>query len=1690
MQMNSKKILTIIYILLCSSAAMFSQNMLINGDFESGGSGLGFIVNGPGYTLINPPYTGTVPGNYTFATDPQVVNPIFVSGGDHTSGTGKMLIIDATTMGGSRFWRPGNTGGSICGITIGTVYTFSFWVKSISTTTVGLATQPNIGFFLLGGNNVNPANLNTVVQLPAAGWQKVLYTFTATSTCINIELFNNNTSAVGNDFAVDDFYLAAPPLPVTLSESFSNPTCQGLTDGTITASASYGTAPYNFTLTGPVTQTNTTGFFTGLAPGTYGVSVTDSAPTPGTVTHSGIVLVDPPGLTITASNTSICNGSSTNLSVSGSGLPVQWTASPADPSLTTPNSTNPVVSPTQTTTYTAITTALSSVNLIANPDFSAGNTGFTTDYTYLTVTNPGGQQGTYGIAPNSQGWFAGFSSCNDHTGGGNMYVSDGSIFNGGNDRVWCQTVTVIPGADYTFSYWSQNVASGNPANLDVVINGTSIGASLVPTAVCSWVKKTYIWNSGSNTSAQICLYDRVIVGGGNDFAIDDISFMAVPCSLSKSITINVTNTVNLTITDPPAVCSGTINITLPAVTAGSTSGTTLTYWTDSTATSPLGSPSAIAVGGTYYIKSTLGSCSIIKPVVVTISGSGSIAAPVVTTPLYLCQGSTASALTATALPGATLNWYGTNATGGAASSTAPIPSTATLGTTTYYVSQTVGTCEGPRAAINVIVTSGTGIYNIFCDPSQATTTNSVFFDWSNIAGLPHVYTISYSINGGTPVIANTNLSSYEVFGVAPGESVFLTIVSNLGAPCVLSESYTCSLCTTTTTPIFASIPASICSGSTAPVLPLTSDNGISGTWLPATVSNTTAGSYVFTPDPTLFPCASGTVTKTIAVAAPPSAGTLSGTQSTCVGSTTTFTSTIAGGRWTSLDTTIASVNALTGVITGVAVGTTTITYTVTGTGGCADASNTRTITIVAPPNAGNLTGTQAICIGSSATYTSDATGGTWSTSNGSVATVSTTGLVTGVSAGTADIIYTMTHPLGCTPGKVIRTVTVTAPPTAGVLSGTQNTCVGSTTTFSSTIASGNWTSLDTTIATVNISTGVVTGIAVGTTTITYTVKGTGGCADASITRTITVVPPPVAGTLSGNQTLCEGATVTFSSTSAGGQWTTSDAAIATVNINTGLVTGIAAGTATITYTKTGSSNCANATATRTITVTSKEVPLFNPVNAVCSGTTILALPTTSTNGYTGTWSPAINNTATTTYTFTPTTGQCATTAILTITITQKITPQFDPIAVQCHNNPVVPVLPTVSTNGVTGTWSPAVSLATIGTQTYTFTPNTGECVTATVVTLPITVVGITNPNFTNINLCSGKTAPTLSTISPNGVEGTWSPAVVNNTVTGTYLFTPNTVINQCATPKTITVTIIPRTVPNFPAVTPFCVGTTAPILNPVSPNGINGTWLPAVIDNTIIGTSQYVFTPISAECATTFILDVTVTEPLVPDFANIDLCLGITPPVLGSVSPNGIVGTWAPAVIDNTILGTTPYLFTPNAGECGVAKSIDVTVNEYTLTAIEGIVSNYFDDLQIITVLASGPGDYLYQLDHGPKQESNIFQDVPAGLHTVTAYDRNNCGPAISDPNILVINYPKFFTPNADGLNDRWNIFGLSNQPNSRIYIFDRYGKLLKEISPAGEGWDGTYNGNPMPGSDYWFSVDYLENNLQKQFKSHFSIKR
>ena len=336
------------------------------------------------------------------------------------------------------------------------------------------------------------------------------------------------------------------------------------------------------------------------------------------------------------------------------------------------------------------------------------------------------------------------------------------------------------------------------------------------------------------------------------------------------------------------------------------------------------------------------------------------------------------------------------------------------------------------------------------------------------------------------------------------------------------------------------------------------------------------------------------------------------------------------------------------------------------------------------------------------------------------------------------------------------------------------------------------------------------------------------------------------------------------------------------------------------------------------------------------------------------------------------------------------------------------------------------------------------------------------------------------------MTGSWSPAQISNTASGSYVFTPNP--NQCSTNQTLNVTVTARVNPGFSAIPPFCEGTTAPTLATTSPNGVMGTWNPSQVDNKTSGT--YVFTPNANECATTQSLTITVIAKKSPGFSSFSICSGSVPPTLNTTSPSGVNGTWNPAIVDNMTSGS--YVFTPDANQCATDQTINVVVNpSNTLTDFSWTVTEAFSNNQMITIFPTvANGDYSYRLDDGPFQASPVFEFVSAGFHTVTVIENKGCSSPITKSNILVIDYPRFFTPNGDGYNENWNIFSLRDDPTAKIHIFDRFGKLLKEITPNSGGWNGLYIGRPMPSDDYWFVVEYTEQDILKKYRSHFSLKR
>ena len=815
-----------------------------------------------------------------------------------------------------------------------------------------------------------------------------------------------------------------------------------------------------------------------------------------------------------------------------------------------------------------------------------------------------------------------------------------------------------------------------------------------------------------------------------------------------------------------------------------------------------------------------------------------------------------------------------------------------------------------------------------------------------------VYAVSYT-DDGTPVgpINLTANGSGQVIITSLNAGLYSNITllingctTNLFTGVILSN------------PIFSpsfSAVAPFCSGTTAPVLPTTSNNGITGTWSPSTVSNTATATYTFTP--TAGQCAiPANLTVTViarttptfsfgtslsicnggAVPALPNTSTnfITGTWSPSVVSNTAsgvYTFTPGAGQCANGATFTVTVNPILtptfsfgtslSICSGGTVPTlpTTSTNSINGTWSPSTVSNTVSGTYTFTPTAGQCATTTTLNVTVNPNITPTFSFGTSLSicNGGTVPTLPTTSTnsITGTwspatVSNTASGTYTFTPTAGQCATTATFTVTVNPilTPTFGF--GTSlSICSGGTVptlpTTSTNSITGTW------------SPATVSNTASGT----YTFTPTAGQCATTATFTVTVAPN-ITPTFSFGTTLsiCSGGTVptlpTTSTNSINGTWSPST------------VSNTASGTYTFTPT---AGQCAT-TATFTVTVNPNLTPTFSfgTSLSICNGGTVPTLPTTSTNSITGTWNPStVSNTASGTYTFTPTAGQCATTAIFTVTVAPNILPTFNfGTSLSICNGGTVPTLPNTSTNSITGTWSPAV-VDNTASGTYTFTPTAGQC--ATTATFTVTVNPILTPTFsfgTSLGICSGGTVPTLVTTSSNNITGTWSPATVSNTASGTYTFTPTA--GQCATTATFTVTVAANITPTFGFGTSLsiCSGGTVPVLPNTSSNSINGTWSPATVSNTASGT--YTFTPTAGQCATITTFTVTVAPNILPTFSfgtSLSICNGGTVPTLPNTSTNSITGTWSPSTVSNTASGT--YTFTPTAGQCATNATFTVTVN-------------------------------------------------------------------------------------------------------------------------------------------------------------------
>ncbi|CCG53128.1 Protein of unknown function precursor; putative adhesin [Flavobacterium indicum GPTSA100-9 = DSM 17447] len=628
----------------------------------------------------------------------------------------------------------------------------------------------------------------------------------------------------------------------------------------------------------------------------------------------------------------------------------------------------------------------------------------------------------------------------------------------------------------------------------------------------------------------------------------------------------------------------------------------------------------------------------------------------------------------------------------------------------------------------------------------------------------------------------------------------------------------------------------------------------------------------------------------------------------------------------------------------------------------------------------------------------------------------------------------------------------------------------------------------------------------------------------------------------------------------------------------GAISGMVTGTSYTVTASNGSCTSASSASFSNAAQLPLVTPTFTTVAPICSGGSLSALPTTSTNGFTGTWSPALNNTATTTYTFTPTAGQCASSTTMTVQVYAPPTVIFTGATNYCDGSSTLLNL-TSNVPGATFTWNVVASNCTSGIGfvesgsgttivqqldlinglqtgyvTYLVTPMANGCYGMPVqISITINPVPVVTATILNNPICSGEMTNITMTSSIASTTYTWivssqvgvsgalpgSGTTINQILTttgpvaGTVTYSITPVYNGClGTPVSISVTVNPKPeiigtlVPQY-----ICSGGMTNITVAASLAGTQFSWT-VVSHNNVTGFSNgngsliqqtlttltnaqgyviYEVTPQLNGCSGVPRQYIVYVNPLpAPDLIDGHICVNQTTGVtyqgywlLSGVPASGYIFEWYYNGSTTPIAGATgPNYLAQLAGTykvvvknvaTGCIGSDTATVIEvYPATSFTVSVSEAFTDNATITVVVNqlGTGSLLYQLDEGAYQTSNVFEGVEPGVHVVTVVDEEGC--TFLTEEVIVIDYPKFFTPNGDGYNDTWNIIGFESEHQPVLYIFDRYGKLLKQINPLDRngGWDGTYNGAQMPSTDYWFTVEFTEKEQRKVFKSHFSMKR
>ncbi len=486
---------------------------------------------------------------------------------------------------------------------------------------------------------------------------------------------------------------------------------------------------------------------------------------------------------------------------------------------------------------------------------------------------------------------------------------------------------------------------------------------------------------------------------------------------------------------------------------------------------------------------------------------------------------------------ATISYTLTNACGSNASThdvtVNPLPNPGTIS------GSAVGVCAGMTTTFADMVLGGTWSFNT---PSIATIDAGTGIMTPTVAG---VGTITYTVTNG----CGNNIAVKTITinpAMLPGE------ISGDSSICVLGGGT-----------LSETIPGGVWSSSNISVLAIDGTGGIMAGLAPGTATIT----YTQTSD-----CGSVFVTKSVTVNPLATVGTISGPDFVCDGAVITLTDTASGGSWSSSNFTIASVDAASGVVIGIAGGSVILSYNVAN--GCGINSATYLITVNPLPNIGAVTGGNALCLGGTLELADTTANGKWSSSDIAVFSIdSVSGVASSVSLGSAIVSYTVFN--SCGSSVVTANISVITVPTDVTFSSPETICEGVSATLTGTPSGGSWYTLN---SNADVLGDILTGYSAGNDSIYY--QYSNGCGSMTASLQITVNPIPDAGTITGTDSVCVGSTLTLTDASLGGVWTSGSGY--TSITGPGSLVAVSSGVDSIVYTV--SNSCGTATTYMLLTV--------------------------------------------------------------------------------------------------------------------------------------------------------------------------------------------------------------------------------------------------------------------------------------------------------------------------------------------------------------------------------------------------------------------------------------------------------------------------------------------------------------------------